>query len=1149
MPQSASRRQPRRASGPASGPLAGIVCVLAVIAAACGGDDSAPPTAPDTTPTRIASEAPAATPAPTAAEPADAEPGATEPDSTVSITTTVDEIEMDAPVASAAFDPATTPPLGDFDVERLAAAAATLDPEAECPDTVVPESLEGVAEVLRIAGGCDVIEYVQLDGRTLREMRAELFASDETVHAVGLPPRDLFLAALQTPPYGDPPSPYDEDEYGSGDWWHLAVLDAARLWEPDGWRYSTSRSGDLRVPGWGGGEVIVAVIDSGTADHRDLRNSLVGVAACHRSDTTGHGTHVAGLIAAARGNGQDVAGIAPNAKIRPIVVSSLRLVAWGECQNVTATQAVKMAREHGADVINMSFAWGEYGSPLECEMEPASERCVPGTDTFEAQLRLAQLVDIVAVGASGNCGDVPAGATVPGCPWGRNGRIYPAAYPGVLVVAATGPDNQRAAFSTSNEDVDIAAPGELILSTVPVSTCRHSTTVEGSDLWEHQGCGLDNPPSVCPAGTPQRASIFDKPGRCAHAVMRYSGTSYAAPLVSGVVAHMKARYPRASHEQMITALLDTADPPGLRYDPDYGHGLIQPKAALEALDQVFNAPPRAVSAGGVHSCMLRTSGIVECWGQVRQSDVPSGEFSAVSAGGFHTCGLRTHDTSKYGAIVCWSNPGGSGSRIRDVPPAWFSAVSSGARHSCGVLAVGTIHCWGDNSDGQLDAPSGEFTAVSAGHNHSCGLNNGGAIKCWGGWGFGESDAPPGKFIEVSAGQLHSCGLRTDRTIECWGSIDAGTLDVPSGEFIEVSAGRLHSCGLRTDGTIECWGSDSDGQSDAPAGRFISVSAGEDHSCGIRADGAIECWGSNIVGQSAAPELSDDSSAEPDDSGADAESTNPAAPDVEVPDVVPVPEGHFTALSSGDNHACGSRPDGTVECWGRNYAQQLKVPEGTYSAVSAGSNHSCGIRTDATVVCWGNYSEGPLPAPEGEFIAITSDTQAFNRNWYSCGIRVDNSLICWGNTGLIYAQELNDPEHPPEGEYSAASAGFLRICAVHTDSSIVCWNDIEEWADVPQDEYSHVSSGTNHECGLRTDATVICWGYEQEPFVVEGTFRMIDSGSHSCGLRTDGTILCWGSNHAGQLDDVPDGTFSTISVGLEHSCGLRPEGTVICWGRF
>ncbi|MYI56894.1 MAG: hypothetical protein F4062_07715, partial [Acidimicrobiia bacterium] len=135
----------------------------------------------------------------------------------------------------------------------------------------------------------------------------------------------------------------------------------------------------------------------------------------------------------------------------------------------------------------------------------------------------------------------------------------------------------------------------------------------------------------------------------------------------------------------------------------------------------------------------------------------------------------------------------------------YTAVSAGIDHSCGLRAEGTVICWGDNFEGQLDAPAGAFAAVSSGWDHSCGLRVDGTIVCWGLDSFGGLDAPAGVFVAVSAGSRHSCGLRADETIVCWGFDSFGELDAPAGTFAAVSADIDYSCGLRVEGTIVCWG--------------------------------------------------------------------------------------------------------------------------------------------------------------------------------------------------------------------------------------------------------------------------------------------------------------------------------------------------------
>ena len=313
-------------------------------------------------------------------------------------------------------------------------------------------------------------------------------------------------------------------------------------------------------------------------------------------------------------------------------------------------------------------------------------------------------------------------------------------------------------------------------------------------------------------------------------------------------------------------------------------------------------PFSEVSVGANHSCGLRASGVVDCWGSNSdgQSDSPESIFSAVSAGGDHSCGLRAD-----GGVECWG--------LRDAPEGEFMSVSAGRSHSCGLRASGEIECWGSNSHRQSDAPEGVFSAVSAGRSHSCGLRASGVIECWGSRSDSNRDAPSGVLVAVSAGDDHSCGLRADGGVECWGQSD-----VPEGEFMSVTAGGYHSCGLRPSGAIECWGLGSDVELDAPEGVFSAVSAGDDHSCGLRASGVIECWGEGLRHLRA-------------------------------------PDGPFFEVSVGHWQSCGVHSDGLVQCWRFDSSGQWfavsdlpDVPGHMFISVSAGGFHSCGLRIS------GNY---------------------------------------------------------------------------------------------------------------------------------------------------------------------------------------------------
>ena len=105
----------------------------------------------------------------------------------------------------------------------------------------------------------------------------------------------------------------------------------------------------------------------------------------------------------------------------------------------------------------------------------------------------------------------------------------------------------------------------------------------------------------------------------------------------------------------------------------------------------------------------------------------------VSVGAVHTCGLR-----ETGVVECW---GSNWYGQADAPAGRFSVVSAGDRHTCGLRETGAVECWGANRNGQTDAPAGRFSTVSADWYHSCGLRETGAVECWGWNGYGLTDVP------------------------------------------------------------------------------------------------------------------------------------------------------------------------------------------------------------------------------------------------------------------------------------------------------------------------------------------------------------------------------------------------------------------------
>nr|WP_231127549.1 S8 family serine peptidase [Motilibacter aurantiacus] len=196
---------------------------------------------------------------------------------------------------------------------------------------------------------------------------------------------------------------------------------------------------------------MVAVLDTGVdASHPDLDGVLVpGTDVVYggdgRTDTNGHGTHVAGILAAEVGNGTGVAGLIPDAQVMPVRVFGYDGVAWGS----DVAKGIVWAVDHGARVLNLSLG-GATSDPVQ-----------------ESAIRYAEEQGAVVVAAMGNDGATTSAVS------------YPAAYPTVLAVGSTDSADARTASSSTGAHIDVAAPGSAIYSTYPR---RRYTSLSGTSM-------------------------------------------------------------------------------------------------------------------------------------------------------------------------------------------------------------------------------------------------------------------------------------------------------------------------------------------------------------------------------------------------------------------------------------------------------------------------------------------------------------------------------------------------------------------------------------------------------------------------------------------------------------------------------------------
>ncbi|MEV4196483.1 S8 family serine peptidase, partial [Streptomyces toxytricini] len=245
----------------------------------------------------------------------------------------------------------------------------------------------------------------------------------------------------------------------------------------------------------------------------------------------------AGIIAG-HGHGRHrragVLGVAPQARILPVRVileeGDPGRAKARESKGGALAEGIRWAADHGADVINLSLGDDSDSAHHEAAEDEA------------VQYALAKGVVVVASAGNG----------------GRDGdhASYPAAYPGVIAVAAVDRRGRKAPFSTRSWYASVCAPGVDIVIADP-------------DRAYYEGWG----------------------------------TSAAAAFVSGAVALVRAAHPELSPPQIKKLLEDTAaDAPAGGRDDARGHGLVDPAAALQAAEALRPEPavPRPAAAGSAY---------------------------------------------------------------------------------------------------------------------------------------------------------------------------------------------------------------------------------------------------------------------------------------------------------------------------------------------------------------------------------------------------------------------------------------------------------------------------------------------------------------------------------------------------------------------
>ena len=585
-----------------------------------------------------------------------------------------------------------------------------------------------------------------------------------------------------------------------------------------------------------------------------------------------------------------------------------------------------------------------------------------------------------------------------------------------------------------------------------------------------------------------------------------------------------------------------------------------------------------VSAGADHTCAVRSNGKVYCWGRGASGRLGRGSNTnnkrtpalvsgtnknmvQVSTKSSHTCALKSS-----GEVYCWGSGeqgqiGNGGNSVSYTPTranfssSVFSSVerlSIGVSSSCAIQTSGKTYCWGWSQDGRLGSGSSTVNknrpnlvkgignngnlseAIDIGSSsHSCVLIKSGLVACWGKGdnyrlgndstsdkdtpalavrrgreaGFFSTGLSPNQ--QISTFTEHACAVKNDGTPLCWGRAGSylgqsssttnqkvpGVVSSLMGVTKEIDVGDGHSCARKNDNTVACWGKGEDGilgngdssstyysvpqlvnNHSGNSGNLTGVeqiSTGRLHSCAVLSNGKVACWGKGTSG----------------------ELGNNSKTDRSTPVLVQNEAGNaitgVSQVAAGYSHTCATRTNGKIYCWGYNENNQVSPgSSNTYSYARVVKYDSSSDFESAIKVGAGYYFSCAIKKKDGEMVV---------RCW---GKKADNRL------GSGYTS----------GNQSYASVSVLAPNENGGGDKLTGVIDLEV--------------GFKSACALLKSQQVVCWG--------DNTNRIL--GSSSSGTTTQ-TKWLLGEKGNGQLGGVIG-----INLGWYAGCALRLDGRVLCWGR-
>jgi alpha-tubulin suppressor-like RCC1 family protein len=444
---------------------------------------------------------------------------------------------------------------------------------------------------------------------------------------------------------------------------------------------------------------------------------------------------------------------------------------------------------------------------------------------------------------------------------------------------------------------------------------------------------------------------------------------------------------------------------------------------------------------------------------------------------------------------------------------------------------------GAMSGGASGSNTGGATSGGASGSNAGGATSGGA----GGSGTGGAAAGGAGGSSVDSGAAGSGGTAaTDGGDAAGDSGDSGA--VCTRGAVELTVGWYHACGRKADGTLWCWGRNGSGElgngmtefnrsspvEATAVGRDVAqVSAGDGYTCARKTDGSVWCWGRNNYGQMGRG------------------STGTGIP---TPAPVTLLGTNVAQVAAGGQHACARKTDGSLYCWGYNGWGQvgdgtsvLSVPSPvqvaslgtTVAEVTTGANHTCARKTDGSLWCWGYNMNGQIGGGgtrvlmPAQITALGTDVVgAAAGEFHTCARKSDGSLWCWGRNqhGIVTGNGMQGLSAISPTQVATlgtnvvgVAANSFNTCVRKSDGTLWCWG----WND-----YGQIGDGTRTTPKLfpvqntALDTNVVGVGVGQF-----GT----------CALKTDQSLWCWGRNDYGQTGD---GTTEGAACDV-YTCRVSP----------